>query len=85
MLEWLFGTKVSTARRKKDWLGRNVTVIKYHDSGRKLKKIPGRNLLLQRVTKTYEMRKGDKKCFRCGAMVSPDGDGAYSCCGRTFH
>jgi hypothetical protein len=35
--------------------------------------------------KSTEVSKGNKKCFKCNSSVSPDSDGKYSCCGRTFY
>jgi hypothetical protein len=78
------GEKIKTTRRYKSFFGNRVTDVTYHDTGRRVKHVTGRGFFGGKVTKTYEVQKGNKKCFRCRSMVAPDVKGAYHCCGRTF-
>ena len=79
------GRKTKTTRRYTNFLGNKVSDVTYHDSGRRLKHVTSRGFFGGQVTRTYEIEKGNKKCFRCRSMVSPDANGAYHCCGRTFY
>lgn len=79
------GKNVKTTRRYKNVFGNRVADVKYHDSGRRVKHVTGRGIFGDKVTRSYEIKKGSKKCFRCGWTVARDGNGAYHCCGRTFY
>ena len=78
------GKPTRTTRRYKNVFGNWVTDVSYHDTGRRVKHVKGRSLFGDKVTRTYEVQKGKKKCFRCGTMVTPNSNGRYRCCGRSF-
>jgi hypothetical protein len=79
------GKKTKTTQHYTNFFGDRVHDVTYHDSGRRVKHVTGHNIFGGKVTTTYELEKGSKKCFRCQSMVAPDSNGAYHCCGRTFY